>query len=263
MASSLCKLFPLLWSNSLPNSALCSPNLSKASDLIKSLHAVDAAFVGKCTELRDIVLFLEPKEVTPTVMRKYPTLPWTNIWRGVFHRILDRKYVDFQFRLSHRVLFVGELLKKWGIGKGKCAVCGFVTESISHVFWDCRRAYNCLSWVGRIVRDVGGTRVIFNSNLFLYGSPDSCFPKAVFARLWFVFCAAKFFLWKARCKYVADGKYIPDTEIINSIKYDIKTRVEADFHRLSAEKFKKIWVQGSSFVFINNEKCLTFSTALS
>ena len=179
------------------------------------------------------------------------------------NKVLDRKYADFQWRLCHRVLFTGELLKKWSIGKGSCAICdGFTSESISHIFWDCRRAYECLAWVSRIVREVGGIRAVFNCNLFLFGFPDCNFPMATFARLWFVFCVAKFFIWKARCKYVNDKRYIPDTELISLIMYDIKTRVEADFHRFPLKTFKRIWDQGSSFAFIDKEKRLNFSKAL-
>lgn len=262
MSSKLRAIFPHLWSNLLPNSSICSPSLSVACCVISTLHVCDSDFLDNCRVLRDIVYHLRPKGVIPLITIRKPHLSWHIIWQNVFDKVLENKYVAFQWKLSHSVLYTGEILKKWGIGRGRCSLCNANVETDVHLLWDCPKIYAVLSWVSNIVRSLGGSRVYFSSNLFIYGICNIQLAKATFQRLWYVFCVSKFFIWKARCTFVHEKKYPSEEKLIRSIICDIKIRIRADYNRLEWSKFEKLWVVGKSFVCIVNNK-VVFNDLLS
>ena len=91
IAKQLRCIFPRLWSNSRPNSDVCTTPLLYACGVIKKLYNLDHNFTQICTSTKDIVKLLHPNDISIRAAQKNPTLPWDAIWRMVFNNILDNK----------------------------------------------------------------------------------------------------------------------------------------------------------------------------
>ncbi|KAJ8043497.1 hypothetical protein HOLleu_10605 [Holothuria leucospilota] len=143
LAKSLRFPFSCIWSNSRPNSGLCSPSLLFASDILKRLFSLSETFHLDCKKTKDIVkLLLQNVNVDVTIVKKHPTFPWDKIWKLTFSEILDNKLKDFQWRLAHGILYTGQRIRNWGMGDGLCprATCTEI-ETAKHILWDCPKNY--------------------------------------------------------------------------------------------------------------------------
>ena len=248
--------FPVIWSNSRPNSDVCSQLLSFGCDIIKRLYLHDRDFISNCGSLKDIVSCLRPSDVTIVVIRDFPNFTWDEIWNCVTNNMLNNKLQDFQWRLSHRILHTKERIKRWGYGTGVCPVinCRHI-ESIYHLFLDCSNIRPVINWVERIFFRLTDSLFTFNKDFFLFGSPRlPGIPNIVFNRIWFIFCITKFVIWKSRCALVHESQPHSCTSILKSIIYRVKSRVETDFSRFSFIQFNSVWIDGKSFVNINANK---------
>ena len=127
-------------------------------------------------------------------------------------------------------------------------------ETVDHIFWECPKIKPVVLWVSILFKQFCGTVLQLNSTLFLYGFPEVKLNRAVFNRMWYVFCVAKFFIWKSRCLHVFEAELNTADVIVSRIKSHISDRVNADRLRFSEEKFRRIWVCGRSFVYLNNNK---------
>ena len=91
IAKQLRGIFPQVWSNSRPNSYVCSPPLVHACDVINKLYNMDHNFTQSCTSTKDLVKQLQPRDISIAAVRHHPTLPWDVIWRMAFDDILENK----------------------------------------------------------------------------------------------------------------------------------------------------------------------------
>ena len=255
IATHLRREFPHIWSNSRPNSDICHPSLLYACEIIKKLNGIDNNFTIACTRTKDLTKMLQPSDISIAAVRHQPALPWAIIWRRTFDKVLDNKLTGFQWRLAHDVLYTGKRINDWGMGTGICpfARCN-VIETTSHIFWDCPKIQDILSWVEKTFTSLSGNIATFNINLFLYGFPDYNIPHNVFIRMWFIFCITKFVIWKSRCLHVFESQVQTSTVLRSIIIREIKLRVEADRSRFYLSKFTNIWTDGSSFVKLDNGK---------
>ncbi|XP_071849885.1 uncharacterized protein [Apostichopus japonicus] len=136
LAMPLRRVFPQLWSNTRPNSAVCPPSLLYASDIIRRLHSMDSLFFQSSKSIKLITKSLQPSGANLIAVRDYPTFPWETIWKLAFSNMLGNKLMDFQWRLAHHILYTGKRIKDWGMGDGicPCEQCNEI-ETISHIFW--------------------------------------------------------------------------------------------------------------------------------
>ena len=116
VAKSLRGYVPFIWSNSRPNSDYCPDHLSFACQVLEHLFVVNNSF-NTFSRTRDIVKLLKSPNVNIATVMRNPLFPWPRIWNLAFTNFLDNKLKDFQWRLSHGVLYVGSRIKKMGHGK--------------------------------------------------------------------------------------------------------------------------------------------------
>ena len=257
IASNLRSVYPSIWSNSRPNSSVCTNSLIRACSTIKQVCLTDYNFSISCKKTKDIVKMLSHENIEIHSVKKHPSLPWDTIWKRVFNTILDNKLCDFQWRLAHRVLNTGERIAKWGLSDGKCPFphCNEV-ESFLHLFWNCSRIIPILRWTKTVFFSLIGSNYSFSDSLFLYGYHGIDVPDIVFDRLWFVFCITKFVIWKSRCVFVFQDVNQTVDVMRSTIVKEIKDRVWADRCRFSRRKFYKVWLKGNSFVKCVNENLI-------
>ena len=251
MSKSLRKIFPFIWSNSRPNAGVCTRALCDACLVLFKLYSRQNDFHSVVSKTKDIVNLLRPSNINIAAVRHNPQFPWPKIWRLVCNPILDNKLCDFQWRLAHNVLYSGERIKDWGMGDGLCPCvnCNCI-ETIKHIFLECPKVRPVISWIKLLVKMCSGLEIPLSFNLFLYGFPKPCSSTDVFNRIWYIFCASKFIMWKSRCVHVFQSKLHSSDAIIRMIVNHLKNRVHADKHRLSFTKFKSLWVDNKSFVFM-------------
>ncbi|PIK34638.1 reverse transcriptase [Apostichopus japonicus] len=100
LAMPLRRVFPQLWSNTRPNSAVCPPSLLYASDIIRRLHSMDSLFFQSSKSIKLITKSLQPSGANLIAVRDYPAFPWETIWKLAFSNMLGNKLMDFQWRLA-------------------------------------------------------------------------------------------------------------------------------------------------------------------
>lgn len=216
---------------------------------------MDSLFFQSSKSIKLITKSLQPSGANLIAVRDYPTFPWETIWKLAFSNMLGNKLMDFQWRLAHHILYTGKRIKDWGMGDGicPCEQCNEI-ETISHIFWECPKAKTVLIWVEKIFHRLAGDNSSFNMKLYLFGFPCVDFPQIVFNRIWFIFCITKFAIWKSRCLHIFEDQAQTGTALLSIIAKEIKTRVEADFSRLTKHQFSKLWTSGTSFVKIKKDK---------
>ena len=64
MASKLRKIFPFLWSNSVPHCDVMSPSYEQAWAIMASLYAKNSNFVNECKCVKDCNIFTQVKTCT-------------------------------------------------------------------------------------------------------------------------------------------------------------------------------------------------------
>lgn len=245
IASSLRVYFPNIWSNSKPNSSECSFSLNVACEKIIQLFVSDNDFPETCKTIKDVVSILRSKDIKPSIVCKYPSLPWVHMWESVFNPMLDHKLVDFSWRSAHRVLYTKAKLKSWKVSNGLCKVtnCGKI-ETIEHIFWECSKSQPVLNWVQTAAKDLLGNAFDVSRNYFILGSPAPVATTNVLNRVWYAFVVAKHTLWRCRCIHVYEDRVVGDNDVIDMIRTDIKNKVSADFRRLTTKKFSDVCDQG-------------------
>lgn len=255
IAKPLRACFPILWSNSKPNSDSGTVTLNTACNHIKAIFHRNRAFVDEVKQLKDIVRHLRHEVVRPSVENHDPDRPWKDIWKRAFNPVLENKLTVFAWRLVHKVLFTRAKLQLWGIGNGLCPHTNCrKKETIDHVFWECSSTIGILHWTFRSFQLLFGHNATLRKELFLYGTPSPSGDTAAFDRAWFIFTVTKYFMWRSRCLLTFENRRLSDDDVINMIKSDVNERVRADFIRLPEVKFNKVWVKGSSFVSVVNNQ---------
>ena len=165
--------------------------------------------------------------------------------------------------VAHYVLLTRVKLRSWGIGNGICphSDCK-CAESLVHVFWDCYRVRPVLIWVEDLIRDIFYMNFTLDRNFFIFGGPAPPAPRLSVHRLWFILCTAKFHIWKARSDKVFESRSMTDAVLLSVIKQYIRTRLYADFNRLSRKQFENSWLVGSSFVSLPGDPLILSSHML-
>lgn len=135
----------------------------------------------------------------------------------------------------------------------QCKVMNII-ETTPHIFWTCPKIQDILFWIGKTVQYLTKDKIIFNIDLFLYGFPDTNITKAIFHRIWLLFCITKFAIWKSRCLHVFEAQVQTSSVLLSIIEHEIRLRVESDFNRFHLDKFEKMWINGTSFVKIKHGK---------
>lgn len=189
--------------------------------------------------------------VIARVVQKNPTFPWDSIWKATFDKVLDIKLMDFQWRLSHHILYTGQRIAKWGMGDGICPYnnCN-VVETVRHMFWECPEVAPVVSWTKQIYNKLFDNTVDLKIEFFLYGFTADPIPNNIYRRLWYIFSLTKFIVWKCRCTLVFEGHAKPGLQIKSDIIREIKLRIRSDYARLPFNKFVDVWTNERSFVHI-------------
>ena len=243
------RAFVHVWSNSRPNSLVCTANLRNACDSIIQLLSKDNNFIGRYTSLTELVNFMRPTTIQPRVVRSSPSVCWVAIWRMVFHPILDTRLSSFNWRMTHNVLFTTAKLYRWGIGNGVCPMPQCTArESTRHMLWECSHLSFILQWCEWVYRRLDGTD--FTSQFFLFGLPVSDIPNKNIGKAYLIFSIVKHMIWKRRCTYCFESVLKSEVDLLIQIKGEIRDRVLVDFKRWSGTKFRNVWVDGSTFVYV-------------
>ena len=227
MASKLRRVFPPIWSNSRPNFHSCDGLHLHACNLIFKLHSVVDKVWDNCKTTKSIVkTFAEGRNVEVRAVVRNPSLPWDDIWRAVWDIPHDNKLIDFQWRVSHNVLFTGDRVARFGIGEGKCpgANCN-VIETPRHLFWECPNTLHVVSWVQSMFHSLVNDSVTLEYEHFLYGFITYNVAKGVLRKLRFIFFISRFMIWKYRCLKVFEGKVTPGHQIVSAITTEMKAQV--------------------------------------
>lgn len=245
MSVKLRRLYPHLWSNSVPNCYDTTKSYSYAISIIQSMHAIDPTFV-KISRTRELVSILDNETVIPRVQSNDPSCDWDSIWKMAFLPILCNKLKVLNWRITHGAMCTAEKLHRWGIGDGLCSFCKN-PETIRHMFWECPHISRVISWVDTFFKRVVGRNVLLTCDVFLRGIPNPGIHRLTWKRLVLIFSIVKKIVWNRRCRLVFDKRIIDEKEVVKLIKRDIQERIEIDFRRWSEIKFMKTWIHGSSF----------------
>ena len=138
---------------------------------------------------------------------------------------------------------------------GQCPFCRKL-EDRQHLFWSCDNLYKILDWTKKITNKVTGARSDFTYNTFFYGHPVPITNESIWNRLWYLYVCIKKAIWKRRCDFIFTKKKTDDDVFMLNVKNEFRLRILVDFKRWSRNKFKEIWVEGSSIVSVREDEIL-------
>ena len=126
--------------------------------------------------------FLSSKQISPTGI-----IRWNNkfnlhivpedVFKICFKITEDTKIQWFQFRLLHRILPVGQYLKKIGATNNElCSFCDHSVESLEHVFFNCDTASAIWDNLEYIIFEKTNTVVHFDFSMVMFGVLSNQYP---------------------------------------------------------------------------------------
>ena len=219
-----------------------------ACKYVSDLHKLNSDFITS-SRVKDLTENLRTQGIFPNIQVKWPTKPWDAIWNMVFDQILDTKLQVFCWKVAHNVVMTRVKLLSWRIGDGGCPLSGCQgKETLSHALLECNQVFPIVQWAKSFLRPLLGNNVQVSNDFWLYGSPSPGLPSSVIRRAWYILTLSKFFIWKRRCMFLFENRFIPNDDVIKLIRHEILERVTADFERLPKIKFERFWVKGDSFI---------------
>ena len=92
------------------------------------------------------------KNWCPKFDKKFNHDDWRLIYRRKVGGILCKKLSEFNYKITHNLVYTGYILSKWKFGiSSKCVVCG-ENETVEHMLFECTRVKNIWKRVGEILK---------------------------------------------------------------------------------------------------------------
>ena len=135
---------------------------------------------GKTIELknllsRDIYYHIFYPQKPPSCIEKWNNifnkkLEWQSIFRKIFvHKLVDRKRIDFHWKVIHRAIYTEHRLQKMGQSNGLCKICNQNDETLCHLIFDCSHAKNVWKNIEVYIMNKCGRTINLTKEVVLFG----------------------------------------------------------------------------------------------
>ena len=125
-----------------------SPRLN---GLVVGFGSESCALVSSATVKSVYSFLLSACAATPHCVLKFRPvfgeLYWPATWRQLSFCPLDRKVIDFCWKVAHGVPYTAERLVSFGYAIQPACFCGHQLESLSHLLFECPLAQSGISWI--------------------------------------------------------------------------------------------------------------------
>ena len=155
-----------------------------------------------CKSCYKLLLNLYPCE--PHCVSKFKPsfgdLDWASVWNSLFFMPLDRRVIDFNWKLAHGVLYTAERLISFGYSIPAACFCEHHVESSEHLFFSCPLARSGIDWIQSLLFIASPLAPVLTARHLLFGFSNDelrCVPR-VFPYLLNV---CKYCLWLQRNDY--------------------------------------------------------------
>ena len=161
-------------------------------------------------------------------------LIWSDIYKLPFVSSKETKLQEFQFQINRRILWTNDNLKKANvIETSRCTFCFDYTETLEHLFFECRTTHNLwLSLIDNLNLVAIYPNFQYNLKTILFGYLP---PLPEHAALNNILMLTKKFIYNSRCKNV-----IPNyLSLLSFLKHKIEIERVGCYGRVN--KFNKKW----------------------
>ena len=171
-------------------------------------------------------------------------------WAKVRDSFCDNRLNDLFWLITLRGVKVRDSLYNWGyIPSYKCAMCNR-RETTNHCFLNCPRVKRVWAHFRPVLSALLGFDFLVNvCTVFFFCF--SCDTKK-FRIASFVIKSVTYAIWTFRNKSTFHNGREEASALIKYALHSINGRVKLDFHRLSREKFLRVWGE-PSFCFVRND----------
>ena len=128
---------------------------------------------------------------------RFDSKNWEIVWTKTKNMAVTQKMKQFEWKLTHRILFTEAKLQVMNRSDGKCHFCAEV-ESLTHLFYNCNYVQQFFSYVEQNIADHVPWKpklisIIRNKKEYLIGNidDDNCFFNAITINM-------KYTIWKVR-----------------------------------------------------------------
>ena len=209
------------------------------------------------------LMLLSEVVLPPRVLKVFPLIDYDKAFRNNAINainLLSTEGRDVSFRILHRVLPVNEYLYRFKIVRNlKCELCGVGVETLEHLFFHCPIVSPLWQFVELFLTkltlkkvDIYQHNVLFN----IFSRSNVSWHNSVFL---VVLAEARWVIWVCRNKNKFKECNVNSNYLRSLFVNNMKLHIKADFKRLLADRFQKLWVnKGAICQIVNNSLVFNF-----
>jgi hypothetical protein len=201
------------------------------------------------------------KKVTENkIERIYPQINFQEVWRNLHHKFVDCLPKSVNFRLIYDSLPLGYVLFVRHIALSPdCVLCNSAVETSDHLFIDCPCANVLWSIVIPWLNQLSSGLIQKRYEIIRFGLLPKIPNSYYHAVCLYLLAVAKSSIWQIRNLVKFEHKRLNGNDIVLRFLSHVKTRIRADYFRLSHSTFHKYWVSSNIFCFIDANYKLQFN----
>jgi hypothetical protein len=195
-----------------------------------------------------------PKAVTAWERTEHSPQSWDVVWKNIHSPHIPNRARDVVWRLLHRKLWVGPLLKKVGIANNDhCLFCTDTEETIIHLFTECLPVSQFWMYIEQIFRKIVTVDINIIQDAILFHELDA-YNLTNNAKKILLFClsVAVWAIWKHRCTIVSDSYTGVNSSSFEKLKCAFRALfsycLKCEFHdavtKNRLHSFEVIWCSG-------------------
>ena len=127
-----------------------TPYYSEIIDTLRKVYCLKNYPTVSVKEVYSVVMDCE--DYKPKIESLYPLFNWSQIWKYVNNKYIDKKSREIVYRYIHEILNTNDRLHMMKIlNENKCLFCGSI-ENNMHMFYFCPSLKNILIWLKTILK---------------------------------------------------------------------------------------------------------------
>lgn len=190
----------------------------------------------------------------PRAVALYPSINLKITWSSILHPFLDPCTRDIAWRISHDILPTNYLLFTRKVSPDMfCPLCGG-KETVQHLLFQCRFSQSLWRIVFPWLRIISDTYLPISYKLIQFNILPDILKVEQLAMCLLLLFEGRLAIWISR-NDVKFSNVVPSSNTaIMFLLSRLRTRIFADFQRLSRESFVKYWCQTAIFCELVNDR---------
>lgn len=186
---------------------------------------------------------LKHEDYKHVITRKLPLVNFSKVWPVLLNKFIDPFARDVSWKIIHNILPLNQIMFQRHISKKiTCELCNLNTENASHVFYECtlvKPLYSMvINWISNITK---GEIFSLSLDVVLLNWLDVRLSSVYNDMVIMLLTECKFAIWLCRLRAKYENKRITSNVIVMFFLNRLKTRIFADYERMSLSNFINHW----------------------